>query len=91
MAKVELNGIIADLKARYNLIEREYQDECARDHMSRRATHLDGQLFILERVIEGLQDQNDDSVVDDLGDSMVEYDTDEIGYNPYTGCFDEDL
>ena len=90
--KRELNAIIKKLKEKYNTLDNEYQVECQKDFMSRRATYLDGGLAVLNEVIELLEDENSDEVVDALVDSMFEDDVnDEIGYNPYTGCYDEDL
>ena len=102
MAKVELNKIITNLKTKYDTIDREYQEECQLNYMSRRATHLDGQLTILHQVIEMLEDENQDQVVEEIVESMfeeeeeideepIEDDVCEIGYNPYTGGFDADL
>ena len=99
MAKVELNNIIANLNTKYDELDREYQNECQLNYMSRRATYLDGQLAILREVIEMLDDANEDEVVDEIVDSMfeeeeeeepIEDDVSEIGYNPYTGGFDID-
>lgn len=93
----ELNAIIKKLKEKYNTLENEYLVECQKDFMSRRATYLDGGLAVLNEVIELLEDENSDEVVDALVDSMFEeeqedtYEYDEIGYNPYTGGYDEDL
>lgn len=100
MAKVELNNIIANLNTKYDALDREYQNECQLNYMSRRATYLDGQLAILREVIEMLEDANEDQVVDEIVESMfeeeedfeepIEDDVSEIGYNPYTGGFDMD-
>jgi hypothetical protein len=100
MAKVELNNIIANLNTKYDALDREYQNECQLNYMSRRATYLDGQLAILREVIEMLDDANGDVVVDEIVESMFEEedfeeedfedDVSEIGYNPYTGGFDID-
>ena len=96
MAKVELKNIIVDLERKYDALNNEYVDECAKNFMSRRATYLDGQLAILREVIEMLDDANEDEVVDEIVDSMfeeeepIEDDVSEIGYNPYTGGFDLD-
>ena len=99
MAKVELNNIIANLNTKYDALDREYQNECQLNFMSRRATYLDGQLAILREVIEMLEDANEDQVVDEIVESMfededfeepIDDDVSEIGYNPYTGGFDID-
>lgn len=97
MAKVELNNIIANLNTKYDELDREYQNECQLNYMSRRATYLDGQLAILREVIEMLDDANEDEVVDEIVESMfeeeeepIEDDVSEIGYNPYTGGYDLD-
>jgi hypothetical protein len=100
MAKVELRNIIANLNTKYDELDREYQNECQLNYMSRRATYLDGQLAILREVIEMLDDANGDVVVDEIVESMFEEedfeeedfedDVSEIGYNPYTGGFDID-
>jgi hypothetical protein len=98
MAKVELNNIIANLNTKYDELDREYQNECQLNYMSRRATYLDGQLAIMRDIIEMLEDANGDEVVDEIVDSMfeeeeeepIEDDVSEIGYNPYTGGYDLD-
>ena len=101
MAKVELRNIIANLNTKYDELDREYQNECQLNYMSRRATYLDGQLAIMRDIIEMLEDANQDEVVDEIVDSMfeeeeedfeepIEDDVSEIGYNPYTGGFDMD-
>lgn len=100
MAKVELNNIIANLNTKYDELDREYQNECQLNYMSRRATYLDGQLAIMRDIIEMLEDANGDEVVDEIVDSMfeeqgfeeepIEDDVSEIGYNPYTGGYDMD-
>ena len=100
MAKVELNSIIANLNTKYDELDREYQNECQLNYMSRRATYLDGQLAIMRDMIEMLEDANGDEVVDKIVESMfeeedfeeepIEDDVSEIGYNPYTGGFDMD-
>ena len=100
MAKVELKNIIANLNTKYDELDREYQNECQLNYMSRRATYLDGQLAIMRDIIEMLEDANEDEVVDEIVDSMfeeedfeeepIEDDVSEIGYNPYTGGFDMD-
>ena len=99
MAKVELKNIIVDLERKYDALNNEYVDECAKNYMSRRATYLDGQLAMLHEIIEMLDDANEDEVVDEIVDSMFEEeeeeeptedDVSEIGYNPYTGGFDLD-
>jgi hypothetical protein len=95
MAKVELRNIIVDLERKYDALNNEYVDECAKNFMSRRATYLDGQLAMLHEIIEMLDDANEDEVVDEIVDSMfeeepIEDDVSEIGYNPYTGGFDLD-
>ena len=90
--KRELNEIIKKLSEKYNTLDREYQDECQKDFMSRRATYLDGGLAVLNEVIELLEDENSDEVIGEDVEDMFEDDVnDEIGYNPYTGCYDEDL
>jgi hypothetical protein len=99
--KVELNEIIKTLTNKYNEINDDYIDECARDFMSRRATYLDGQCAILHEIIDMLNDINEDAVVDELVESMFseeeiaedfayEDDVDEVGYNPYIGERDMD-
>lgn len=98
MAKVELKNIIVDLERKYDALNNEYVDECAKNYMSRRATYLDGQLAILHEIIEMLDDANEDEVVDEIVESMfeeeeeepIEDDVNEIGYNPYIGGFDAD-
>jgi hypothetical protein len=98
MAKVELRNIIANLNTKYDELDREYQNECQLNYMSRRATYLDGQLAIMRDIIEMLEDANSDVVVDEIVDSMfeeeeeepIEDDVSEIGYNPYTGGYDLD-
>jgi hypothetical protein len=95
MAKVELRNIIVDLERKYDALNNEYVDECAKNFMSRRATYLDGQLAMLHEIIEMLDDANEDEVVDEIVESMfeeepIEDDVSEIGYNPYTGGFDLD-
>ena len=97
MAKVELKNIIVDLERKYDALNNEYVDECAKNYMSRRATYLDGQLAMLHEIIEMLDDANEDAVVDEIVESMfeeeeepIEDDISEIGYNPYTGGFDAD-
>ena len=102
MAKVELNNIIANLNTKYDELDREYQNECQLNYMSRRATYLDGQLAIMRDIIEMLEDENQDQVVEEIVESMfeeeeeeideepIEDDVSEIGYNPYTGGFDLD-
>ena len=101
MAKVELNNIIANLNTKYDELDREYQNECQLNYMSRRATYLDGQLAIMRDIIEMLEDANEDEVVDEIVESMfeeeeedfeelIEDDVSEIGYNPYIGGYDMD-
>ena len=100
MAKVELNNIIANLNTKYDELDREYQNECQLNYMSRRATCLDGQLAIMRDIIEKLEDANQVQVVDEIVESMfeeeedfeepVEDDVSEIGYNPYTGGYNLD-
>ena len=99
MAKVELNNIIANLNTKYDELDREYQNECQLNFMSRRATYLDGQLAIMRDIIEMLDDANEDEVVDEIVDSMFEEEdfeepiedgVSEIGYNPYLGGYDMD-
>jgi len=100
MAKVELKNIIVDLERKYDALDREYQNECQLNYMSRRATYLDGQLAIMRDIIEMLDDANEDEVVDEIVESMfeeeedfdelIEDDVSEIGYNPYTGGYDLD-
>ena len=96
MAKVELRNIIVDLERKYDALNNEYVDECAKNFMSRRATYLDGQLAILREIIDTLDDANEDVVVDEIVDSMfeeeepIEDDVDETGYNPYIGGYDID-
>ena len=101
MAKVELRNIIANLNTKYDELDREYQNECQLNYMSRRATYLDGQLAIMRDIIEMLEDANEDEVVDEIVESMfeeeeedfdepIEDDVSEIGYNPYTGGYDLD-
>lgn len=101
MAKVELKNIIVELERKYDALDREYQNECQLNYMSRRATYLDGQLAIMRDIIEMLDDANEDEVVDEIVESMfeeeeedfdepIEDDVSEIGYNPYTGGFDID-
>jgi hemerythrin-like domain-containing protein len=101
MAKVELRNIIVDLERKYDALNNEYVDECAKNFMSRRATYLDGQLAIMRDIIEMLDDANEDEVVDEIVESMfeeeeedfdepIEDDVSEIGYNPYTGGYDLD-
>ena len=99
MAKVELNNIIVNLNTKYDELDREYQNECQLNYMSRRATYLDGQLAIMRDIIEMLEDENQDQVVDEIVDSMfeeedfeepIEDNVSEIGYNPYTGGYDLD-
>ena len=100
--KVELNDIIANLKAQFVILEREYVDQCAVDYMSRKATYLDGQCAMLFKTIEELEDINSDACVEELANSMFEdeednlidsmaQDIEEMGYNPYSGCYDMDL
>ena len=95
MAKVELKNIIVDLERKYDALNNEYIDECAKNYMSRRATYLDGQLAMLHEIIEMLDDANEDEVVDEIVESMfeeepIEDDVNEIGYNPYIGGYDLD-
>ena len=99
MAKVELNNIIVNLNTKYDELDREYQNECQLNYMSRRATYLDGQLAMLHEIIKMLDDANEDEVVDEIVESMfeeedfeepIEDDVSEIGYNPYTGGYDLD-
>lgn len=90
MAKVELRNIIVDLERKYDALNNEYIDECAKNFMSRRATYLDGQLAILREIIDTLDDANEDVVVDEIVDSMFDDDVDETGYNPYIGGYDLD-
>ena len=99
MAKVELNNIIANLNTKYDELDREYQNECQLNLMSRRATYLDGQLAIMRDIIEMLEDANQDEIVDEIVESMFEEEdfeepiedgVNEIGYNPYTGGYDMD-
>jgi hypothetical protein len=105
MAKVELKNIIVELERKYDALDREYQNECQLNYMSRRATYLDGQLAIMRDIIEMLEDANGDVVVDEIVESMFEEeeeedfeeeeedfedDVSEIGYNPYTGGYDMD-
>lgn len=96
MAKVKLKNIIVDLERKYDALNNEYVDECAKNYMSRRATYLDGQLAMLHEIIEMLDDANEDEVVDEIVESMfeeeepIEDDVSEIGYNPYTGGYDLD-
>ena len=97
--KVELHDIIKELNEKYNTLELEYARECQRDVMSRTATHLDGQLFMLKEVIDLIEEINEDACVDEIVESMfededfeepIEDDVSEIGYNPYTGGYDLD-
>jgi hypothetical protein len=92
--KIEVNDIIRELKCEYVSLSREYEDECARDYMSRSATYMDGKLAMLYKVIEILEDANDDAIVNELVDSCFEDeedydfedDVDESNYDPYMGC-----
>lgn len=83
--------ILTNLKAKYDTLNSEYVDECARDYMSRRATYLDGQLAILHTLIEEVEDmiyaeQEQGDLPYDEEDFDFEDDVDETNYDPYMGC-----
>lgn len=91
--KIEITTTLTELRATYIILNREYEDECARDFMSRRATYLDGQLATLYKVIEMLEDDLDEAIAEeaeipdyDPDDFAFEDDVDETNYDPYMGC-----
>lgn len=94
--KAELKNIIVDLERKYDALNTECIDECAKNYMSRRATYLDGQLAMLHEVIEMLDDINSDLETEEAleyfdesdFDFELDDDVDETNYNPYCGCED---
>ena len=83
--------ILTNLKAKYETLNNEYVEECARDYMSRRATYLDGQLAILHTLIEEVEDivyagEEQGDLPYDSSDFDFEDDVDETNYDPYAGC-----
>jgi hypothetical protein len=83
--------ILTNLKAKYETLNNEYLEECARDYMSRRATYLDGQLAILYTLIQEVEDmlyaeEEQGDLPYDPSDFDFEDDVDETNYDPYAGC-----
>lgn len=81
--------ILKWLNEKYETINKEYVEACAVDFMSRRATYLDGQLAILNTLINEVYDHEDEveeEVEFDPEDFDFEDDVDESNYNPYMGC-----
>lgn len=81
--------ILKWLNEKYETINKEYVEACAVDFMSRRATYLDGQLAILNTLINEVYDHEDEveeEVEFDPADFDFEDDVDESNYNPYMGC-----
>lgn len=81
--------ILKWLNEKYETINKEYVEACAVDFMSRRATYLDGQLAILNTLINEVYDHEDEveeEVEFDPADFDFEDDVDDSNYNPYMGC-----
>ena len=81
--------ILKWLNEKYETINKEYVEACAVDFMSRRATYLDGQLAILNTLINEVYDHEDEveeEVEFDHEDFDFEDDVDESNYDPYMGC-----
>lgn len=81
--------ILKWLNEKYETINKEYVEACAVDFMSRRATYLDGQLAILNTLINEVYDHEDEveeEVEFDPEDFDFEDDVDETNYDPYMGC-----
>ena len=81
--------ILKWLNEKYETINKEYVEACAVDFMSRRATYLDGQLAILNTLINevyGHEDEVEEEGELDPADFDVEDDVDEPNYDPYMGC-----
>ena len=81
--------ILKWLNEKYETINKEYVEACAVDFMSRRATYLDGQLAILNTLINEVYDHEDEveeEVEFDPEDFDFEDDVDESNYDPYMGC-----
>lgn len=81
--------ILKWLNEKYETINKEYVEACAVDFMSRRATYLDGQLAILNTLINEVYDHEDEveeEVEFDPADFDFEDDVDESNYDPYMGC-----
>ena len=84
--------ILKWLNEKYETINKEYVEACAIDFMSRRATYLDGQLAILNTLINEVYAHEDEveeeaEVPDyDPEDFDFEDDVDETNYDPYMGC-----
>ena len=96
--KIEiLMNTLRKLTDKYADITREYVEECAIDFMSRRATYLDGQLAILHTLIEEVEDELAEARGETAPDfdeedfDLEEDDVNEVGYDPYSGCYDADL
>ena len=81
--------ILKWLNEKYETINKEYVEACAVDFMSRRATYLDGQLAILNTLINEVydhEDEGEEEVEFDPEDFDFEDDVDESNYDPYMGC-----
>ena len=80
--------ILKWLTKKYEAINKEYVNACAVDFMDRMATYLDGQLAILDTLINEVSDYEDEVEKFEFNpdDFDFEDEVDETNYDPYMGC-----